>query len=110
MESVIEKANKVQEETLEYFKKQEENREINEKMRNLAFNYRLTKEFQPSKEEELQREVAQLKIEVKNLRIIVDELGYIIMNNPLIRHEKYTETAIIKSQNTLKILNRLCQV
>ena len=50
-EEAIEKANKLQEETLEYFKKQEENREINEKMRNIAFNYRLTKKFQPSKEE-----------------------------------------------------------
>ena len=107
---VIERADKVQEEALEYFKKQEENREINEKMRNIAFNYRLTKKFQPSKEEELQREVAQLKIEIKNLKQIVDELGYIIMNNPLIRPEKYTETMIRKSQNTLKILDKLCQV
>ncbi len=60
--------------------------------------------------EELQREVAQLKIEVKNLRRIVDELGYIIMNNPLIMPEKYTETAIRKSQDTLKILDKSCQV
>ena len=33
--------------------------------------------------EELQREVAQLKIEVKNLRRIVDELGYMVVNHPL---------------------------
>jgi len=101
---VIERADKVQEEALEYFKKQEENRETNEKLRNLAFNYKLMKE------EESQKEVEKLKIEVKNLRRIVDELGYMVVNHPLFLAQEDTETLIRKSQNTLKILDKLCQV
>ena len=60
--------------------------------------------------EELQREVAQLKNEVKNLRRIVDELGYKVVNHPLFLDQEDTETLIRKSQNTLKILNKLCHV
>ncbi len=104
MESVIERADKVQEEALQYLKKQEENREINEKLRNIAFNYRLTKE------EELQKEVEKLKVDIKNLKRIVDELGYMVVNHPSFMAQEDTETLIRKSQNTLKILDKLCQV
>ena len=103
-EEAIEKANKVQEETLEYFKKQEENREINEKMRNLAFNYKLMKE------EKSQMEVEKLKVDIENLKKIVDELGYMVVNHPSFLAQEDTETLIRKSQNTLKILDKLCQV
>ena len=60
--------------------------------------------------EKLQREVAQLKIEVKNLRSIVDELGYMVVNHPSFLAQEDTETLIRKSQNTLKILDKLCEV
>jgi len=100
---VIERADKVQEEVVEYLKEQEENREINEKLRNIAFNYRLMKE------EELQKEVEKLKADIKNLRSIVDELGYMVVNHPLFLAQEDTETLIRKSQNTLKILDKLCQ-
>jgi len=60
--------------------------------------------------EELQREVAQLKVDIKKLKTIVDELGYLVVNNPSIMPEKYTETLIRQSQNTLKILDKLCQL
>jgi hypothetical protein len=60
--------------------------------------------------EELQREVEKLKVEIKNLRTIVDELEFMFMNSPSIRHEKYTDTAVRKSQNTLKILDKFCQI
>ena len=49
--------------------------------------------------EELQREVAQLKKEIKNLREIVDELGYMIVNHPSFLAQEDTETLIRKSQN-----------
>ena len=101
---VIETADEVQEEVLQYLKKQEENREINEKLRNIAFNYRLTKE------EELQKEVDKLKVDIKNLKQIVDELGYMVVNHPSFVAQEDTETLIRKSQNTLKILDKLCQV
>ncbi len=55
--------------------------------------------------EELQREVAQLKIEIK---FFLDELGHIVVNNISVNED--TETSIRKSQNTLKILDKLCQV
>ena len=99
---VIERADKVQEEVVEYLKEQEENREINEKLRNIALNYRLMKE------DELQKEVEKLKADIKNLKQIVDELGYIVMNN--ISTNEDTETLIRKSQNTLKILDKFCQM
>ena len=41
---VIERSDKVREEVLQYLKEREENREIYEKMHNLAFTYRLMKE------------------------------------------------------------------
>ena len=53
--------------------------------------------------EELQREVAQLKIEVKNLRSIVDELGFMVVNHPSFLAQEDTETLIRKSQNTLHL-------
>ena len=60
--------------------------------------------------EELQREVAKLKIELKNLRSIVDELGYMVVNHPSFLAQEDTETLIRKSQNTLKILDKFCQM
>ncbi len=60
--------------------------------------------------EELQREIAQLKVEMKNLRGIVDELGYMVVNHPSFLAQENTESLIIKSQNTLKILDKLCQM
>ena len=59
--------------------------------------------------EELQREVAQLKVEIKNLRSIVEEIGYMVVNHPSFMAQQDTETLIRKSQNTLKILDKLCQ-
>ena len=59
--------------------------------------------------EELQKEVAQLKKEIKILREIVDELGYMVVNHPSFLAQEDTETLIRKSQNTLKILDKLCQ-
>ena len=59
--------------------------------------------------EELQREVAKLKVEIKNLRSIVDELGFMVVNHPSFMAQQDTETLIRKSQNTLKILDKLCQ-
>ena len=109
-DEVIKKSDKVHEEVLQYLKEREEKREINEKLLNIALNYRLTKELQPSKEEELLIEVEKLKVEIKNLRSIVDELGYMVVNHPLFLAQEDTETLIRKSQNTLKILDKLCQV
>ena len=60
--------------------------------------------------EELQTEVAQLKVDIKNLRRIVDELGYMVVNHPSFMAQEDTETLIRKSQNTLKIIDKLCQV
>ena len=60
--------------------------------------------------EELQREVARLKIEIKNLRRIVDELGYMVVNHPSFLAQEDTEILMRKSQNTLKILDKLCEV
>ena len=60
--------------------------------------------------EELQREVAQFKIKIKNLRSIVDELGFMVVNHPSFLAQEDTETLIRKSQNTLKILDKLCEV
>ena len=60
--------------------------------------------------EELQREIAQLKVEIKNLRGIVDELGYMVVNHPSFLAQEDTESLIIKSQNTLKILDKLCHM
>ena len=60
--------------------------------------------------EELQREIAQLKVEIKNLRGIVDELGYMVVNHPSFLAQENTESLIIKSQNTLKILDKFCQM
>ena len=58
--------------------------------------------------EELQTEVAQLKVDIKKLKIIVDELGYLVVNK--IDKEEDTETLIRQSQNTLKILDKLCHM
>ena len=107
-DEVIKKSDKVCEEVLQFLKEREENREIKEKMLNIALDYRLTKELQPTKEEELSMEVEKLKVEIKNLKQIVDELGYIVMNN--ISTNEDTETLIRKSQNTLKILDKFCQM
>ena len=101
MESVS-RSDNVCEEVSQYLKEREENREIKEQMLNLAFNYRLTKK------EELSMEVEKLKVEIKHLKQIVDELGYIVMNN--ISTNEDTETLIRKSQNTLKILDKFCQM
>jgi len=60
--------------------------------------------------EGLQREVAKLKIELKNLRSTVDELGYMVINHPSFLAQEDTETLIRKSQNTLKILDKFCQM
>ena len=60
--------------------------------------------------EELQREVAKLKVEIKNLRSIVDELGFMVVNHPSFLAQEDTETLIRKSQNTLKILDKFCQM
>jgi hypothetical protein len=56
--------------------------------------------------EELRREVAQLKVEISRLNTIVDELGYLVVNN--IPAQEDAETLIRKSQNTLKILDVFC--
>ena len=101
MESVS-RSDNVCEEVLQYLTEREENKEIKEQMLNLAFNYRLTKK------EDLSMEVEKLKVEIKNLKQIVDELGYIVMNN--ISTNEDTETLIRKSQNTLKILDKFCQM
>ncbi len=53
--------------------------------------------------EELRREVAQLKVEISRLDTIVDELGYLVVNN--IPAQEDAETLIRKIQNTLKILD-----
>ena len=60
--------------------------------------------------EELQTEVAKLKVEIKNLRSIVDELGFMVVNHPSFLVQQDTESLIRKSQNTLKILDKLCQM
>ena len=62
------------------------------------------------KEEELQKEVEKLKADIKNLRSIVDELGYMVVNHPSFLAQEDTETLIRKSQNTLKILDKFCQM
>ncbi len=67
-------------------------------------------ELQPTKEEELLMEVEKLKVDIKNLRQIVDELGYMVVNHPLFLAQEDTETLIRKSPNTLKILDKLCEV
>ena len=103
-DEVIKKAEKVREEVLQYLKEREENREIKEQMLNLALNYRLTKK------EDLSMEVEKLKVEIKNLKQIVDELGYMVINHPSFLAQEDTETLIRKSQNTLKILDKLCQM
>ena len=59
--------------------------------------------------EELQKEVEKLKVEIKNLKQIVDELGYMVVNHPSFLAQEDTETLIRKSQNTLKILDKLCE-
>ncbi len=58
--------------------------------------------------EELQRDVALLKREIKNLKSIVDELGYLVVNK--IDKVEDTETMIRRSQNTLKILDKFCEI